>query len=104
MEVWRLQLAVAVLWAYEQLWNAEAGWQFRSVSVAGHSSDLTLIETLRLGTCSGQELLTISPSRAPPAELTSDHWTLHTPWADLEGWALQKTYHSLAVPAQDQDL
>jgi len=40
MEVWRLQLAVAVLWVYEQLWNAEADLQFLSVSVAGHSYDL----------------------------------------------------------------
>lgn len=104
MEIWRLQLAVAILWAYEQLWNAEAGWQFRTLSVTRHSSDLILIETLRFGTCTSQELLTTSHSPDQPAELISDRWILHTPWADLEGWALQKDYHSLAIPAQDQDL
>ena len=104
MDIWRLQLVVVVLWAYEQIWNAKAGWQFRSISVSSHESELILIETLRIGSCTSQELLTASLTSDPPAELISNHWHTSSPWVDLEGWALRKAYHSLSLPPQQQDV
>ena len=104
MERWRLQLLVAVMCMHDGSWEDEEGWQYQSVPVTGHDSGYILVETQRFGDCASRELLTAGLTATPMASQVAGLWHSESPWIDLEGWALSKSYHSLSLPVPVTDL